>query len=876
MKINLDACAQWLDDWCRFGDLKWQRFDGNVLSFMGVSRENIEAFLWPSLIAAAMWTGMPTLKPIQAWGLGIGFVFFFLLVLANRKSRTSTEDLAVQVVLVSALAIGIWSFGPDQAGTGSLVYRNLLIPVVLIVGIALLIAVGMAKELCRPLHFKPCYGPYLACTELFQERGSRLPRSKSLLSLCIFIPFSILLQPMQLAWPVAIAVLAAPPALVNIFALSTAGPMCLVLVLSAMDDRLDNSIRLLMRRFFRNAALGVTLITLALAAARLLNVTYVTTVFDTASGPEILIYFLFAYAIAWWYDYWTERVIGQQLFLLIDPNAGGECSTAYPYKGPEVTGVPFTDRKIELHGLGRFLAYWPNTDSPKRPFFQAWAYEDFFTRLFSFGAPGGVAIPLPLQIMLRAYGFLGAIGIITACLMAGGGWNLHQQTKNAELIAVSHKSTGLKLDTLLAAQVNDGDHPAILVAASGGGTRAAVFTAAILEGLSQSKDGHILLGSGVSGGAAALSYFAINRPALTGEKPDAAWKAYFDVMSMPYIQDVIERSTEARMVVHGRLGILLAESFERRWGSSGSRDTFEGLNDFGLITDSTLAGRLDMKSLPPKLNCGCSPGEASARCLNQTNSDVAGGRLVMSNLDLHRAFDIPDLPYVEQHLPILVDDKTTRVERAAALSANFPPVFSNAAIDVDNEQRYWVTDGGAADNRGLEPVIYAARDSVQNLPAGKTQLPTLRIVIIDASGTSSGFAQDRGLGSALGAGAHFADQLNNEVANRLSQIYKAANQEKDLQFYYVPMPNMLRTSGSFGTHWMLQKFIKVDNGSESKTFKGTDMVSALRAAYAGEPAGNSAQLVGWIKDSPEFKTWCKNWSQGMAGNASLLPTTCGK
>ena len=273
-----------------------------------------------------------------------------------------------------------------------------------------------------------------------------------------------------------------------------------------------------------------------------------------------------------------------------------------------------------------------------------------------------------------------------------------------------------------------------------------------------------------------------------------------------------------------------------------------------------------------KHNCGSTLAEASQRCLSLTKSDVAGGRLMMTNLSLERAFKVHDLPFVEDHLPILVDDKTTRVERAAALSANFPPVFSNGAIDIDNEQRYWVTDGGAADNRGLEPVLYAARDAVQHRPNGATRLPTLKVVIIDASGTSTGFEQNRGLGSALGAGAHFADQLNNEVASRLIDIYEAANQNEDLHFYYVPMPNMLRTSGSFGTHWMLQKLIKVDNGSKTQTFKGTDVVDALRAAYSGRAAtGESAQLAGWIRKSPEFTTWCKDLSQRMTGQPRTLP-----
>ena len=72
-------------------DLKWQRFDGNVLSPWGVRRENIEAFLWPSLIAAALWTGMPTLNFRQLWGVVVGFVCFALLVLLNRRCKTATQ-----------------------------------------------------------------------------------------------------------------------------------------------------------------------------------------------------------------------------------------------------------------------------------------------------------------------------------------------------------------------------------------------------------------------------------------------------------------------------------------------------------------------------------------------------------------------------------------------------------------------------------------------------------------------------------------------------------------------------------------------------------------------------------------------------------------
>ena len=167
----------------------------------------------------------------------------------------------------------------------------------------------------------------------------------------------------------------------------------------------------------------------------------------------------------------------------------------------------------------------------------------------------------------------------------------------------------------------------------------------------------------------------------------------------------------------------------------------------------------------------------------------------MTNLDLDRAFGAQrHLPFVQGHLPILVNDEGVNVERIAAVSANFPPVFSDAAVDVDDQHRYWVTDGGAADNRGLEPVLYALRDAVLHPAPGATRLPSVAIMIIEASGIDESFEQDRGVGSALGAGAHFADQLNTEIANSLITIYREAGQSTDLQFYYVPMPRMLRAS----------------------------------------------------------------------------------
>lgn len=204
---------------------------------------------------------------------------------------------------------------------------------------------------------------------------------------------------------------------------------------------------------------------------------------------------------------------------------------------------------------------------------------------------------------------------------------------------------------------------------------------------------------------------------------------------------------------------------------------------------------------------------------------------------------------------MLVSDSTARLERGAAVSANFPPVFSNAGVDVDEQTRYWVTDGGAADNRGLEPILYALRDALADT---KDKLPKVVIVIVEASGIEEGFEQNRGLGSELGAGAHFADQLDAELAKALIARYQAANQGDDLKFAYVPMPRMLRQSGSFGTHWMLQEFITVKKSKDlKKTFTGEQVISALRKVYSDHPEEKSSELTDWLKGDSDFKQWCK-------------------
>ena len=180
------------------------------------------------------------------------------------------------------------------------------------------------------------------------------------------------------------------------------------------------------------------------------------------------------------------------------------------------------------------------------------------------------------------------------------------------------------------------------MAASGGGTRAAIYTAAVLRGLAlQEGICNVVLASWVSGGSAALAYFAVNEDTLRvplDRFDPAAWKAFDEAMSKAYILEVVGAASDTaagfgswtrRQEVCGehaevpdersggwlparvRFGYLLAESFVCEMsrahreaghdpGSFGRMDQV----DFGLILDTGLAGQFPAPHPRPRLHRG--------------------------------------------------------------------------------------------------------------------------------------------------------------------------------------------------------------------------------------------------------------------------------
>ncbi|HEY2685776.1 MAG TPA: hypothetical protein VGI93_19855 [Steroidobacteraceae bacterium] len=189
---------------------------------------------------------------------------------------------------------------------------------------------------------------------------------------------------------------------------------------------------------------------------------------------------------------------------------------------------------------------------------------------------------------------------------------------------------------------------------------------------------------------------------------------------------------------------------------------------------------------------------------------------------------------------------------------------------MDGRTRYWVTDGGAVDNRGMEMMLYALRGTLSSITG---ELPRIHVIVADASALSSRFEQDRGVSSMSGAGSRYASHLDAELVDSIRRLYVNANQTDRFTFSYVMMPDILRESGSFGTHWMLQRTIRVRHrvasesgssaipGQDALTISGKDMVTLLRWLHSPQTKpldADACRIYAWAREDRGHED---GWSQ---------------
>ena len=165
----------------------------------------------------------------------------------------------------------------------------------------------------------------------------------------------------------------------------------------------------------------------------------------------------------------------------------------------------------------------------------------------------------------------------------------------------------------------------------------------------------------------------------------------------------------------------------------------------------------------------------------------------------------------------IVRDPTVSLARAAALNANFPPVFSNARVRLAHQvgthcvgYSYFVTDGGATENLGLVSALYELRGVLTAWHAA-TPPPQIDVIAIEASAITYDYTDDRGVAAATGGSK---ERINGGLTQELIASLNLRLQElhaPPLRLHYLPLPIAFRSRGGFGTHWMYADTIRVSN-----------------------------------------------------------------
>lgn len=784
-KNRLNACFMSIpntfDRWVRSVD-EWFASTTRIKKFHGRS---LFAFLLPLPIyffiaygpslasnsAGTVWRGW-----VAALFVGIAIIVQLWYFLQDEYHGMAW--LHFSLIIVFAGATYLLAGDATEASGG--IYRHYFL---ILAPIAIFTAVPCASMLLKLPYFRipeevACkFRSYFNAAEMVKQGNPRSVKAWDLFGAAIV---SILRTPLQILTPGAIAVVFVSAEHMVLWGMIASIISLMLFILSNYDPKQDSFVRITRRLFFTGGTLLVSLAVIILALLRISGVDYVTTMLNASSKWIILSYISSSFVILWLYDFWIDQaklaLLGNRYWDFNQPSG-----------------------EITRHGGGRIAVTPKDTGGEARMFEPI----TFLTRIAEI-APQQYQADLQeettrVEQRLRAFSYL--CFILFAMFLGGIGWRQHKLDQEpglrASAVITQNNEKFFNIHEKLTS--SDGE-PVVMVAASGGGTRAALYTAAVLHGLSRlDKLERVVLVSGVSGGSAALAYFAINRPSLLQNKDDS-WKEMLDTLSEPFIDDVLTGAAEWRIASGNRLGQLLTESFNHRFtkgDEAGTRTSLGEITDVGLIFNTSL--------------CGYTAPDGSLR--NKESAMDAGGRLVITNL--RSQFDMNKDKESDQNgwtldLPFeVVQDPSISLFAGASLSANFPPVFSNASIALGNK-RYWVTDGGAVENRGLISILLALIDELEAIQeemkkSGKNHdLAEIRILVADASAFQPDYTSDRGLGAKLGASVQIANRLIKELTARASSLHSSISGKKNgLRVVNLPMPNAMRASGTFGTHWKM-------------------------------------------------------------------------
>jgi hypothetical protein len=823
-------------------------------------------------------------------------------------------------LLVAVIGLLWWQFTPElpSEAAGGFYPHVYLVVLGILLGVAALARV-LAWWMFRKVPVDTCalFAGAVHSEDLLQNE--RPPPDVSWLRLFSAVVTGVFGHLLHFMLLPAFVAFMAPSTMLVPLVLGFAAVSAVLLMYATLSTRWAQMLIHIDRWFLVGTPMVVSLFVILIGIARLANFQYVTTVLDATPTGVLFIIMVMLYVAAWLFEFWINHWIGDELLGMLGERTQSRRGFLPLDFKPAETHYCWAERNgryLALHSTGRFLAMgWFSRKDPRKGegakdmAFTTFGYSELF---YALGANLKKGTDLAHDIERRVRVYFGLINGALFVLMAVA-INAAVPLPLA-VIAMVNEQTVLPgydapvVDTLgarLTAQTAAG-RPSIVVAASGGGTRAAVYTAVALEGIAQiDRARDVVLLSGVSGGGVSAAVFASRFEALTTTRPGVAladgranpWEDYVSVVSAPYIQDVLEGMGELRIAGNTSLGALLQESLAHR-AFAGHPSTFGSINGPTLILNSAVSGHPyeDSQLMAGRI---ASPRNME-NCVEVARpyANLAGGRLVFTNLKNVSGFpqpprqpidglsdDPPDmwLPYS------IVNIDTVPLAAASALTANFPPVFSNARVRLFTEDKkacprsYFVTDGGATENLGLVSALYALRGSVKGLPEGE-KISDIHVLAFEASAIDYDYSDDRGIGAATGGSK---ERLNAGLTQMLLEEVRGlvGSHGAKLHVHYLPLPVAFRSRGGFGTHWMFAPRIRLANphvasmpdssmftrasASDFVVLERKEVMSTMRGLFdpdepvceraervSKDPAGAAADVAnGWTVNVQHVARW---------------------
>jgi hypothetical protein len=904
---------KWIDERLHWWDLNLNRIDKTWLH----KHEFLEGYssfaLWlPIPLILFLVYGLPAylLPPWRGWGLFAVTIAAIAVHILLCRSPISHILRPRQWLLLVGVALGVWCYAlvalPMGRHWDAAPYAHLYALLgVLVLTVAMPISQWLARRLIagQRSELHAAYAANLQRTQLFIG-GEAPPDSWGRVFRALFLA--------PIAAPVLLALIPALFVLLTPRVVSWQVTLVLfmwwfILGAAFYNERLTKFRELLHASLLTGWPLVLSLFIVAVAVARLLNVSYVATVLDQPSTSGVIVGgLLLSYLLFWQHDYWEERAFAEVLLdLLRDKEA------------PYPSSVAYRGGRLQIHGAGRLIAIREVAHKDHKEEFQYYRPLQVFGRIVeqlecrARGESDRTARKALWQEVDRTAHLLDMLRqkmrlyytlllVLPSVLVLAASYAIYVQQQEPSLTASANEPTNT-FDLGKALQTGSSKQPRFIVAASGGGTRAALYTYSLLRGL---KDrgalDRVVLVSGVSGGSLGIAHFAAHRRALLDEPTSGkAWRAYRNTVSAPHIKYVLAGTGELRLATGTRLGELLTESFIREiYGGTGRRDECIPGKDGGarVLADLNGAGSGIGVIFNTAVSGSWQGGAATAECMKTKQTGLglffgwgmrkcatvtsSGSRLVISNLSIAEKEGFPspidrqakgwpfDLEYA------VVRDPNTCLATAASLSANFPPVFSNSAVHFNGspESRYWVTDGGAVENRGVMSALLALRAQLRSMLkdhslAKPMELPPIKVLVAEASAFSMEYAEDRGVGAKFSASSAIANKLIAELASETDVLYRSlTGNSAGIEILYLPMPDTLRVSGAFGTHWAMPASIDVRNpatrfqakrrfwrpgGTKTVTITEKQLLELMDVLFSDQQERNPLEI------DPDFWSWIR-------------------